>query len=247
MTTSASSSSADPPPRIPARLSAVENAWESVAFWATATRMRAVPPKAVAAALLPAAVVAVLFFFDHGISALMARDVLRDRGAGYGEKGEAAATAETAEAGAAAGEEEGEEEEEEEEEEEVALEAGGLAAKAAAATTAGAASPGKASTTTKLKPSAYAYDLFLCVSFCFLWHVSKEKREREEKERSSREKSGPKNRTPKKDGKKSISLSLLIIFPTGYLHDRRGNHGPAADSRHRAPVPDAYARAVGAL
>ena len=168
-TTTASS----PAPRIPARLAAVENAWESVAFWATASRMRAVPPRAVAAALLPAAVVAVLFFFDHGISALMARDVLRDRGGagcGGGEKGEAEAIAETAEAGAAAAEEE-----------EKALEAGGRAAKAAAAA-AGAASPGNASKTSKLKPSAYAYDLFLCVSVLFA-SSEREKRKKKKKRR----------------------------------------------------------------
>ena len=111
--------------------------------------MRAVPPRAVAAALLPAAVVVVLFFFDHGISALMARDVLRDRSVGGGEGDDTV----TAEAGAAAAEKK--------EEEGAALEAGG-GRRAPASKDAAAAAAVKAPAKTKLKPSAYAYDLFLC-------------------------------------------------------------------------------------
>jgi hypothetical protein len=161
--------------------------------------MRAVPPKAVAAALLPAAVVVVLFFFDHGISALMARDVLRDQSRGD-EKDEAA----TAETGAAA-------------EEGAALEAGGRApAKAAAAA---AASPERAPTTTNLKPSAYAYDLFLCVRF-LLWSERERERQRRETrkgERSTREK---RNRNRRKN---SLLLSTLAT-----LHNRASPWSPPA-------------------
>ena len=106
----------------------------------------------------------------------MARDVLRDQSRGD-EKDEAA----TAETGAAA-------------EEGAALEAGGRApAKAAAAA---AASPERAPTTTNLKPSAYAYDLFLCVRF-LLWSERERERQRRETrkgERSSREKRNRKRR-----------------------------------------------------
>ena len=185
-----------------------------------------VPPKAVAAALLPAAVVVVLFFFDHGISALMARDVLRDRSRGD-EKDEAA----TAETGAAA-------------EEGAALEAGGRApAKAAAAA---AASPERAPTTTNLKPSAYAYDLFLCVRF-LLWSERERKAEERDEERGDEQRGEEQQRKEKQEKKKKLTSSLDPSPPctTGHLHGRRRRHGPAPDKRRPASSPDAHARAIG--
>ena len=72
---------------IPRRLS-VAPPWADTSFWRTAARMAAVPGWAVAAALPPAAIVAVLFYFDHSVSAQVALEVVRDaEGAGKTGKG----------------------------------------------------------------------------------------------------------------------------------------------------------------
>lgn len=62
---------------IPRRLSVLPP-WTDTGFWSTAARMGSVPGWAVAAALPPAAVVAVLFYFDHSVSAQVAVSVVED-------------------------------------------------------------------------------------------------------------------------------------------------------------------------
>lgn len=156
----------------------------------------------------------------------MARDVLRDQSRGD-EKDEAA----TAETGAAA-------------EEGAALEASGRApAKAAAAA---AASPERAPTTTNLKPSAYAYDLFLCVSF-ILWSEREREAEERDEERGDEERGEEQQRKEKQEKKKKLTSSLDPSPPctTGHLHGRRRRHGPTPDKRRPSSGPDAHARAVG--
>jgi hypothetical protein len=59
-------------PGAPRRV-ATPNTWELTGAWAVAARMRDVPAAYVAAALVPAAVIAVLFFFDHSVSSQMAQ------------------------------------------------------------------------------------------------------------------------------------------------------------------------------
>ncbi|KAF8069590.1 BOR1 [Scenedesmus sp. PABB004] len=61
-----------PAPGVPRRV-ATPNTWEAGANFAVARRMREVPGPMVAAALLPAAVIAALFFFDHNVSAQLAQ------------------------------------------------------------------------------------------------------------------------------------------------------------------------------
>ena len=70
------------PPGVPARLLFVPP-WVDVAFWGAGARgMGAVPGWAVAAALVPGAVMAVLFYFDHGVSARCAVAALGPAGDG---------------------------------------------------------------------------------------------------------------------------------------------------------------------
>jgi hypothetical protein len=62
-----------PAPGVPSRVEAPD-AWDVAgAPWGAAARMGAVPGAYVAAALVPAAVIAVLFFFDHSVSAQLAQ------------------------------------------------------------------------------------------------------------------------------------------------------------------------------
>ncbi|KAG2499799.1 hypothetical protein HYH03_002095 [Edaphochlamys debaryana] len=60
------------PAGVPRRVSCGD-VWDSIPGWTVAGRMGQVPPEHIASALLPAAIIAVLFYFDHTVSSLMAQ------------------------------------------------------------------------------------------------------------------------------------------------------------------------------
>lgn len=68
-----------PPPNVPRRLP-VQPPWRDTSFWHTAASIGALPPWSIAAAALPASIIAVLFYFDHSVSAHVALAVLKGGG-----------------------------------------------------------------------------------------------------------------------------------------------------------------------
>ncbi len=52
---------------------ATPDTWQVTSTWGVASRMAEVPSSYIAAALLPAAIITVLFYFDHNVSSQMAQ------------------------------------------------------------------------------------------------------------------------------------------------------------------------------
>ncbi|KAK9842830.1 hypothetical protein WJX74_003059 [Apatococcus lobatus] len=51
----------------------LRNTWQTLTTWHVARRMKDVPPAYIAAALIPALLITVLFYFDHSVSSLLAQ------------------------------------------------------------------------------------------------------------------------------------------------------------------------------